>query len=61
MVVINFTEVINEAILKETVTEKEIRLEFGISKATFQKWLEGKNGPHPAMQKLIFKYIKDKS
>ena len=61
MVVNTFIEVINETLNKGIITEEEIRLEFGISKATFQKWMEGKNGPHPAMQKLILKYIEDKS
>ena len=60
MVVNPFAIYLKESIEKEAITERELRIEFGISKPTIAKWLEGKNGPHPAMQKLITKYIEGK-
>lgn len=60
IMVVSFAEYIKEVLDKRTITEKELRLEFGISKQTFNKWLEGKNGPHSSMQELIFKYIEGK-
>ena len=39
------------------LTIKYITKEFDVSKPTVYRWLSGKNKPHPAMQKALFKAL----
>ena len=43
---------------KKKLTNKDIRRIAGVSKPTVIRWLNGKNSPHLAMQKALFKKIK---
>jgi transcriptional regulator with XRE-family HTH domain len=55
-----FKDKLREAMDKHGLTEKDIRVRFGVSKGTVERWLNGDTEPHPVVQEAMWKDLDHK-
>lgn len=54
-----FHELLNIGIKFLNLSDRVIRHTFGISQPTLERWKKGKNRPHPAMRRVVFRTLRD--
>ena len=56
-----FKELLNKGMALLRLLDSDISKEFGVSRPTVNRWRNGANVPHPAMQKPLFGYLEKRT
>ena len=52
-----FSAIVDIAVNEYQIPVKKICREFGVSKPTVERWIQGRNAPHPIMRKVALERI----